>query len=115
MISRIKAVLRRCEPESSEKVLHLGEIELNENEHRVTVKGENVALTNKEFELLKAFMKNPGQVYSRDRLLSEIWGMDYQGETRTVDVHIKTLRQKLGEGGKHIETVIGVGYRMENK
>lgn len=115
MISRIKAVLRRCEPESVEGVLRLGEIELSEKEHRVTVRGENVALTNKEFELLKTFMKNPGQVFSRDRLLSEIWGMDYQGETRTVDVHIKTLRQKLGEAGKLVETVIGVGYRLEAK
>lgn len=115
MISRIKAVLRRCEPESVEGVLRLGEIELSEKEHRVTVRGGNVALTNKEFELLKTFMKNPGQVFSRDRLLSEIWGMDYQGETRTVDVHIKTLRQKLGEAGKLVETVIGVGYRLEAK
>ena len=113
MVSRIKAVLRRCEPEEVGDVLKVAEITLNDKEHTVSVNGEKVALTFKEFELLKMFMSNSGAAFSRDKLLSEIWGIDYLGESRTVDMHIKTLRQKLGESGKRIETVIGVGYRME--
>ena len=113
MVSRIKAVLRRCEPEEVGEILKIAEITLNDKEHTVSVNGEKVALTFKEFELLKMFMSNPGAAFSRDKLLSEIWGIDYLGESRTVDMHIKTLRQKLGESGKRIETVIGVGYRME--
>ena len=113
MVSRIKAVLRRCEPEEVGDILKVAEITLNDKEHTVSVNGEKVALTFKEFELLKMFMSNPGAAFSRDKLLSEIWGIDYLGESRTVDMHIKTLRQKLGESGKRIETVIGVGYRME--
>lgn len=115
MVSRIKAVLRRCEPDEKEKVLIVGKITLSDKEHLVTVDGEKVALTYKEFEILKLFMQNPGIVFSRDKLISEVWGVDYLGETRTVDMHIKTLRQKLGNAGSHIETVIGVGYRMEGK
>ena len=115
MVSRIKAVLRRCEPDEVEKELIFGEITLNDQKHTVTVKGEKVALTFKEFEMLKLFMSHPGVVYSRDKLLSEIWGSEYLGESRTVDMHIKTLRQKLGEAGKLIETVIGVGYRLEGE
>ena len=114
-VSRIKAVLRRCEPDEVEKELIFGEITLNDQKHTVTVKGEKVALTFKEFEMLKLFMSHPGVVYSRDKLLSEIWGSEYLGESRTVDMHIKTLRQKLGEAGKLIETVIGVGYRLEGE
>lgn len=113
MVSRIKAVLRRCGAADSGEQIALFEITLNDREHFVTVDGEKVALTLKEFEMLKLFMKNPGTVFSRDRLLSEIWGSDYLGESRTVDMHIKTLRKKLGNAGAHIETVIGVGYRME--
>ena len=113
MVPRIKAVLRRCEPEEVGDILKVAEISLNDKEHTVSVNGEKVALTFKEFELLKMFMSNPGAAFSRDKLLSEIWGIDYLGESRTVDMHIKTLRQKLGESGKRIETVIGVGYRME--
>ena len=113
MVSRIKAVLRRCGAADSGEQIALFEITLNDREHFVTVDGEKVALTLKEFEMLKFFMKNPGTVFSRDRLLSEIWGSDYLGESRTVDMHIKTLRKKLGNAGAHIETVIGVGYRME--
>ena len=115
MVSRIKAVLRRCEPDEVEKELIFGEITLNDQKHTVTVKGEKVALTFKEFEMLKLFMSHPGVVYSRDKLLSEIWGSEYLGESRTVDMHIKTLRQKLGKAGKLIETVIGVGYRLEGE
>lgn len=112
MVSHIKAVLRRCNV-NGDKTLTVGKISLNEEKHTVTVNGENISLTFKEFEILKLFMKNPCTVFSRDRLLSEIWGVDYLGESRTVDMHIKTLRQKLAGEGSRIETVIGVGYRME--
>ena len=115
MVSRIKAVLRRCEPDEKEEFLTIGEITLSDKEHLVTVNGEKVVLTFKEFEILKLFMSNPGIVFSRDKLLSEVWGIDYLGESRTVDMHIKTLRQKLGDAGVLIETVIGVGYKMEGK
>lgn len=115
MVSRIKAVLRRYEPDKKEEVLSVAEITLSDNEHLVTVNGEKVVLTFKEFEILKLFMSNPGIVFSRDKLLSEVWGVDYLGESRTVDMHIKTLRQKLGDAGSCIETVIGVGYRMGGK
>ena len=115
MVSRIKAVLRRCEPDEKEEVLSIGEITLSDKEHLVTVNGEKVVLTFKEFEILKLFMSNPSIVFSRDKLLSEVWGIDYLGESRTVDMHIKTLRQKLGDVGSRIETVIGVGYKMEGK
>lgn len=115
MVSRIKAVLRRCEPDEKEEVLSIGKITLSDKEHLVIVNGEKVVLTFKEFEILKLFMSNPGIVFSRDKLLSEVWGIDYLGESRTVDVHIKTLRQKLGDAGALIETVIGVGYKMEGK
>ena len=115
MVSRIKAVLRRCESDEKEEVLTVGEITLSDKEHLVTVNGEKVVLTFKEFEILKLFMQSPGIVFSRDKLLSEVWGIDYLGESRTVDMHIKTLRQKLGYAGALIETVIGVGYKMEGK
>ncbi len=115
MVSRIKAVLRRCELDEKEEVLVIGEITLSDREHLVTVNGEKVVLTFKEFEILKLFMSNPGIVFSRDKLLSEVWGINYFGESRTVDMHIKTLRQKLGESGSRLETVIGVGYKMEGK
>ena len=115
MVSRIKAVLRRCEPDEKEEVLSIGKITLSDNEHLVIVNGEKVVLTFKEFEILKFFMSNPGIVFSRDKLLSEVWEIDYLGESRTVDMHIKTLRQKLGDAGALIETVIGVGYKMEGK
>ena len=113
MVSRVKAVLRRCEPNEKDETITVGEISLNDKAHTVKVNGEKVMLTFKEFEILKLFMLNPGIVLSRDQLLSKVWGMNYYGETRTVDMHIKTLRQKLGSAGKQIETVIGVGYTME--
>lgn len=116
MVSRIKAVLRRCKREdTTSDTLTIGNIMLKDSEHKVMVSGERVALTLKEYELLKTFMLNPGIVFSRDKLLSLVWGVEHAVESRTVDMHIKTLRQKLGEEGKHIETVIGVGYRMEAK
>lgn len=113
MVSRIKAVLRRCAPPKNDDIITNGEISLNVSEHTVTVNNEKISLTLKEFELLKLFMRTPGVALSREKLLSEVWGIDYLGESRTVDMHIKTLRQKLGEASKKIETVIGVGYRME--
>ncbi len=115
MVSRVKAVLRRAAPKPETPLLTLGNIELNPAEHTVTVSGERVSLTLKEYELLKLFMENPGRVFSRDRILSRIWESDYLGETRTVDVHIGTLRTKLGTAGDLIATVRGVGYRMENR
>lgn len=113
MVSRIKAVLRRCQPDEQENVLAVGDITLSDKEHLVTACGNKVVLTFKEFALLKLFLQNPGIVFSRDKLLSAVWGVDYLGESRTVDVHIKTLRQKLGDAGLQIKTVIGVGYKME--
>lgn len=115
MVSRIKAVLRRCQCPDRDEVLRIGEISLSDKERTVTVNEKNIVLTYKEFEILKLFMNNPGIVLSRDRLLSEVWGIDYLGETRTVDMHIKTLRQKLGSAASCIETVIGVGYKMEGR
>ena len=115
MVSRIKAVLRRYQPIDKEDVLNVGTIMLNDKEHLVTVNKEKIDLTFKEYELLKFFMSNTGIVFSREKLLSEVWGIDYLGESRTVDMHIKTLRQKLGTERTRIETIIGVGYRMEGK
>ncbi len=116
MVSRIKAILRRCKrEENTPDTLNIGGIVLRDNEHKVTVNGERISLTFKEYELLKTFMLNQGIVFTRDKLLSLVWGVEHAVESRTVDMHIKTLRQKLGEEGKRIETVIGVGYRMEAK
>ncbi len=115
MVSRVRAVLRRscAETAKDSAQLVLGALSLDPASHTVAVNGESVTLTLKEFELLRAMMARPGVVFTRDRLLSEVWGTDYDGETRTVDVHIRTLRQKLGEAGALIGTVRGVGYRME--
>lgn len=115
MVARVKAVLRRTTKDISSENIAIGSISLNEKSHKVIVNGEKVDLTHKEFELLKLFMKNPNMVFTRDTLMSQIWGTDYIGETRTVDMHIKTLRQKLGSAGSQIKTVIGVGYRLENE
>lgn len=115
MISRVKAVLRRTAPKAESKLLKIGELEMNLDAHTVTAVGKPVELTLKEFELLRLFMEKMGQVFSRERLLQSVWGSDFVGETRTVDVHIGTLRTKLGECGGYIETVRGVGYRMRNK
>ncbi len=111
MVARIKAVMRRTAPKT-DQVLTCGDIVLDEVRHVVTVDGKQVMLTLKEYELLKLLMENAGQVFTRDILLSRIWGQDYLGETRTVDVHIGTLRTKLAKGGEKIETVRGVGYKM---
>lgn len=115
MVARVKAVLRRSVKKVESDGITVGSITLKEKEHKVISDGEKVELTHKEFEILKLFMQNPNMVFSRDKLMSEIWGMDYIGETRTVDMHIKTLRHKLGSAGGQIKTVIGVGYRFEDE
>ena len=115
MVARVKAVLRRSLKTVESDGITVGSITLKEKEHKVISDGEKVELTHKEFEMLKLFMQNPNMVFSRDKLMSEIWGMDYIGETRTVDMHIKTLRHKLGSAGGQIKTVIGVGYRLEDE
>ena len=112
LVSRVRAVLRRSAPASQPAELTAGPISLNEPKHTVTVGHRPVALTFKEFSLLRHLMAQPGRVFSRDQLLEELWGYDFDGETRTVDVHVRTLRQKLGPAGALIETVRGVGYRM---
>ncbi len=114
MVARVSAVLRRTS-KSESPVITAGSITLNEEEHTVTADGKKVLLTYKEFKLLSLLMKNKNIVFSRDKLMSEIWGIDYAGETRTVDMHIKTLRHKLGSAGGQIKTVIGVGYRLESE
>ena len=113
LVSCVKAVLRRCAPKAPAQVLRAGALELSPEEHTVTVGGARVALTYKEFELLKLFLSNPGTAFTRDQLFNAVWGMDFVGETRTVDMHIRTLRQKLGSCGNLIETVRNVGYRLE--
>ncbi len=113
MVSRVKAVLRRTAPKNGPAKLVAGDLVLNPGEHTVLSKGRRVQLTLKEYELLKLFMENIGMVFTRDLLMTKIWGSDFVGETRTVDVHIGTLRTKLGPCGEYIETVRGVGYRME--
>lgn len=113
MVSRVRAVLRRAAPKEDVTAVRIGYLELNRAEHTVTADGTQVQLTLKEYELLVAFMQNPGHVFTREHLLSTVWGSDYTGETRTVDVHINTLRTKLGACGAYIKTVRGVGYRME--
>ena len=113
MVSRIKAVLRRCSRGNVQSGLRLGGLLLNTDEHTVTADGERVQLTLKEYELLHTFMENIGRAFTREQLLQAVWGTDFVGETRTVDVHIGTLRTKLGRYGDCIQTVRGVGYRME--
>lgn len=115
MVARVKAVLRRSAPKREANVLRYVSFVMNLDEHTLTVRGERVELTLKEFEMLRLFLTRPGMVFTRDRLLSDVWGMDYDGETRTVDVHIRSLRQKLGDDGEMIQTVRGVGYRLEEK
>ena len=111
LISRIKAVLRRTSKETSD-VLVFRDLKMDLSKHIVMVENEKIALTLKEYELLKKLMQNPGVVCSRDMLLDEIWGYDYYGESRTVDVHIRTLRSKLGKAETYIETIRGVGYKL---
>lgn len=115
MIARVKAILRRAARKTGTARIKNGGIEMNKAEHTVSAAGERAELTLKEYALLETFMDNPGRVFTRDQLLNLIWGNDYIGETRTVDVHIGTLRTKLGSCGNYIETVRGVGYRMKTQ
>ena len=115
MVSRVKAVLRRCQPKKVSRLLQLEGLAVNLDEHTVTVDGERVMLTYKEFELLRLFLSHPGTAFTREQLLAEVWISDSLGETRTVDMHIRTLRQKIGAYGVFIETVRNVGYRLETK
>lgn len=110
LISRVKALLRRTCTEQPEKVITLGNVCMDEERHKVTVDGENCELTYKEYELLKLLMTNAGIVTSREDILEKVWGTDFEGESRTLDMHIKTLRQKLKEAGGMIKTVRNVGY-----
>ena len=113
MVSRVKAVLRRCQPKQSTRLLKLEGLVLNPDEHTVTADGERIMLTFKEFALLRLFLSQPGMAFTREQLLASVWNTDFVGETRTVDMHIRTLRQKLGAYGNLIETVRNVGYRLE--
>ena len=113
MISRVKAVLRRTQDYGGKRQLQAGGLVLNTEEHTVKADGQKVVLTYKEFELLKLFLANPGIAFTRQQLFDEVWGAEYVGESRTVDMHIRTLRQKLGDYGAMIQTVRGVGYRLE--
>ncbi len=115
MVSRVRAVLRRTSKEEIKQNLKLNELEINTSRHIVYVNKNEVYLTLKEYDLLKLFMENIGRAFTRDQLLSSVWGTEYVGETRTVDVHIGTLRTKLGSAGDYIKTVRGVGYRMEEE
>lgn len=112
LVARVKAVLRRTGSVPAEETASVGPIRIFPEEHRVEVDGREVALTLKEYELLSMLLRNRGVVLTRDRLLEEIWGYSFDGENRTVDVHIRTLRQKLGPAGDLIETVRGVGYKI---
>ena len=115
MVSRVRAVLRRTHHMDTERPLRYDGLEMNPLSHTVLVDGNRIELTLKEFELLRLFLSHPGRVFTREQLLEQIWGVDYLGETRTVDVHIGTLRGKLGSYGDCIHTVRGVGYRLEER
>lgn len=112
LLSRIKALLRRAKPKSEEKAYTVGGLYVYPEKHIVRAGGRDVVLTLKEFELLCLFISHPGTVFTRDQILQKIWGFEFDGENRTVDVHIRTLRTKLGECGEQIETVRGIGYKI---
>ena len=111
-VARVKAVLRRCSRQEDDKELKCQDLALSVGKHKVCWKGEKIELTRKEFVLLQYLMENKGLVMTRNQILCHVWGYDFDGETRTVDVHVRTLRQKLGEAGNLVETVRGVGYRI---
>ena len=113
MVSRVKAVLRRTQPKQDAAVLKLKGLTLDESQHTVTIDDQRITLTYKEYALLRLFLSHPGMAFSREQLLQTVWNTDYAVETRTVDMHIRTLRQKLGAYGQYIETIRGVGYRLE--
>lgn len=113
MVSRVKAVLRRTQDHTVKHLLQVDNLVINLDEHTVRADGEKILLTYKEYELLKLFLSNPGIAFTREQLSDAVWGSEYVGESRTVDMHIRTLRQKIGPYGKMIQTVRGVGYRLE--
>ncbi|WP_019892688.1 response regulator transcription factor [Allobaculum stercoricanis] len=115
MVSRVKAVLRRSQPQKASKLLKVDTLVVNLDEHTVTIDGSRVALTFKEYELLCMFLSHPGMVFTREQLFSSIWKMDYMGDSRTLDSHMRSLRHKIGRYGKKIETVRNVGYRWESE
>ena len=117
LVSRVKALIRRAEQNEGSKgqdsqIIEFRDIRMDDSSRKVTISGEEIELTYKEYELLKYLMLNANIVMARDRLLDEVWGFDYEGESRTVDMHIKTLRQKLGDAGKYIKTIRSVGYMI---
>jgi len=112
LIARVKALLRRAEVVDGDKEYVIGTLRITPSRHKVSVDGHELSLTLKEFEMLTLFAKNQGIVFTRDQLLTKIWGYAFDGESRTVDVHIRSLRQKLGDAGKLIETVRGIGYKL---
>lgn len=114
MVSRVKAVLRRTQPLSETKVLTSGNLMVNLEERTVYLSGTRLQLTYKEFELLRIFLSHPGMVFTREQLFLQVWNTDYMGDSRTLDSHIRTLRHKLSNYGKKIETVRNVGYRWED-
>lgn len=113
LVSRVKARLRRAESPSAPSVLSFREIEMDEEKHSVTAGSEKSELTFKEYALLKLLLENKGRVLTREQIMESVWGYDYAGNSRTVDMHIKTLRKKLGECGRYISTVRGIGYTLE--
>ena len=113
MVSRVKAVLRRCHQHTNSRQIGVRGLILDPERHTVSVDGERITLTNKEYKLLYLFLSQPGVAFTREQLLQSVWNTDYLGESRTVDMHIRTLRQKLGAYGSMIETIRNVGYRME--
>ena len=115
LVARVKALLRRAEPVSDGNEYSIGPLFLNPDKHIIQVDGRDVTLTLKEFQLLCYLIKNRGKVMTRDQILQEIWGYEFDGENRTVDVHIRTLRSKLGKAGDLVETVRGIGYRIGGK
>lgn len=115
LVSRVRAVLRRSAGTAQNQLLHLRGLVLNLKEHTVCIDGKRIALTYKEYELLRLFLSHPGRAFTREQLFAEVWGENFLGETRTLDMHIRTLRQKLGDYARYIETIRNVGYRLEEK
>ena len=113
LVARVEAILRRTMDQSDDKVLEKGGIRVDQTAHAVTIDGEPVELSYKEFELLTYFMENAGIALSREKILNQVWDYDYYGDARTIDTHVKKLRSKLGDKGAYIKTIWGMGYKFE--